>query len=208
MDQINTILRFLIIDNFDGLATILTIGGAIYLYLRSKREFKQQIATLLVSDIRNADTSIEKVRDAFDKPIVNRSIPDITVLPENNWKKYSHLFSKDFDEDETSLLNLYFASVERISFIVTQSNNIFLQTVSARTNALQKENMRILASSRSLDEVNKKLQELDKRFASGVSTSPYSPQFFYDNLGEYLPKVPSVLTSSAGKKLKKIAGLL
>src|ERR1700732_3649414 len=113
---------------FVSLSTILTIGGAIYLYIRQKAENKQQIATLLISDIRNAQSAIQTVRTSLNTNI----IPEITVLPENNWKKYSYLFSRDLDQDDTAALNKFFADTERVSYIVTQFNNMFQVSISDR----------------------------------------------------------------------------
>lgn len=198
------IWNFLVIENFSGLATILTIGGAIYLYLRAKRESKQQIATLLVSDIRNADSALKIIRDSISAPV--KTIPELTVLPENNWKKFSYLFSRDLDEDEINLINKYFSNLERINYIVDQHNNLFLLQISSRMNALQFSNMSIISSSKSEEEAKKAVDELDSKFGSGnISNSPYEPKGFYTNLERYLPEIPNILTSSAGKKLKKIS---
>lgn len=203
MQQIINIWNFLVIQNFSGLATILTIGGAIYLYLRAKKENKQQIATLLINDIRNADSAIKTVKDSFNNPI--KTIPDVTVLPENNWKKFSFLFSRDFDEDEISQMNKYFNNVERINYIVTQHNNLFLLHISTRMSALQNANMNILLSADTEELAKREIEELDKRFAnSNISNSPYEPMGFYSNLEKYLPEISNLLTSSTGKKLKRI----
>ena len=194
---------FLVIKNFSGLATILTIGGAIYLYLKARREGKQQIATLLVNDIRNANVAINTIRDAFnDNP---KTIPEVTVLPENNWKKFSFIFSKDFDEDEMGQLNKYFNNVERINYIVTQHSNLFLMHVSTRMAALQSVNMNLLSSANTANEVKEAIRKLDDKFAIPDTNSHYEPAGFYTNLERYLADVPSILMTTAGKKLKQIA---
>lgn len=205
MQPLFSLWDFLVIKHFDGLATILTIGGAIYLYLKNKHENKQQIATLILNDIRNADSSIETLKNFFNNS-TNRTIPDITILPENNWKKFSYLFSRDFDEDEIRLLNKYFANVERISYLVTQHSNLFIQHVFTRMSALQGANINILASDLSDNEIKQKIVLLDKRFADEtISNSPYDPKGYYANLENYLPEVPSLLTDSVGEKLKKLS---
>lgn len=203
MQIIFDLWSFLVIRNFSGLATILTIGGAIYLYLRTKKESKQQIATLLINDIRNANTAINAIKDAFNNPV--KSIPEITVLSENNWKKFSYLFSKDFDEDEMNQMNKYFNNVERISYIITQHNNLFLIHISTRMAALQGANINLLSNADTVEEARSKIKELDDKFATNISNSPYEPMGFYNNLEKYLPEIPNILISSAGKKLKQIA---
>lgn len=205
MQILFSFLNFLVIQNFSGLATILTIGGAIYLYLKSKRENKQQIATLLINDIRNANTAIEAIKDAFNNP-TNKFIPDITVLSENNWKKFSYLFSRDFDEDEMRNMNKYFNNIERISYLVNQHSNLFLLQISSRMAALQGTNINLLSSAASERQAKENIAELDRRFANNdISTSPYEPNLFYYNLEKYLPEIPSILMTLAGKKLKQIA---
>ncbi|MBI3577531.1 hypothetical protein HY086_05840 [Candidatus Gottesmanbacteria bacterium] len=199
----DTIVKFFNSNFFVSLSTILTIGGAIYLYLRQKRENKQQIATLLVNDIRNAQAAIQVVRDSLNTQI----IPEITVLPENNWKKYSYLFSKDLDQDDTALLNKFFSDVERVSYIVTQANNMLLVTISDRDAAIQNANINIVANSKNLVQARKKLATFDGIINQQISTSPYVPSGFYTKLHNYLPGILDLLSTEAGRKLKNIANI-
>lgn len=188
---------------FSGLSTILTIGGAIYLFFRQKKEHKQEIAALLLNDIRNANNALQVVRDLFNGP--GRNIPDITILPDNNWKKYSYLFSKDFDEDELDEINNYFINTERCSYLVQQHSNLFLQHIFTRMNAMQNANINLLVSN-SEDDAKFKISEFDQKFANpNISSSPYDPIGFYTNLEKYLPEIPNILTSSVGIKLKEMA---
>ncbi len=189
--------------HFEGFATILTIGGAIYLYLRQKKESKQQIATLIINDIRNANIALKTVKDSFNSV---RVIPDVTVLPENNWKKFSYLFSRDLDEDDVEKINNFFSNVERISYIITQYNNLFLQHIFTRMSALQITNLNLLATAIDAKGAKETIDELDKRFADpNISNSVYNPTGFYTNLEKYLPEVPDLLTSTVGIKLKQMA---
>lgn len=197
------ILNFFNSNFFVSLTTILTIGGAIFLYIRQKEENKQQIATLLVNDIRNAQSAIQIVRDSLE----NRIIPEITVLPENNWKKFSHLFSKNLDQDETALLNKFFSDVERVSYVVTQANNMLLVTISDRDAAIQTANINIVANSKNFMQASKKIAIFDGILNQQISTSAYIPSGFYTKLDQYLPGVPDILSAAVGRKLKKIAKL-
>lgn len=199
----NSIFDFFNSNFFVSLSTILTIGGAIYLYLKQKRENKQQIATLLVNDIRNAQSAVQVVRDSLGTQI----IPEITVLPENNWKKYSYLFSKDLDQDETALLNKFFSDVERVSYVVTQANNMLLVTITDRDAAIQLANINIVANAKNIAQVKKKLALFDGILSKQISTSPYIPSGFYTKLHNYLPGIPDILSTEVGRKLKIIAKL-
>jgi hypothetical protein len=190
---------------FSGLATILTVGGAILVYKLQKGKEKQQIAILLINDIRNAHSAITSVKDALHVSGIPE-LPEVTILSENNWSKYSYLFSKDFDQDETALINKYFSDIERLNYIVTQANNMFLLQVSERTAALQKENLRIIADSETIKKMIERLSKLDRFFADvKTSTSPYIPVGFYDKLKKYMPEVPDLLNTPVGEKLKNIA---
>jgi hypothetical protein len=198
------IINFFNSNFFVSLSTILTIGGAIYLYLRQKSEIKQQIARLLINDIRNAQSAMLQIKSS----LVNNIIPEITVLPENNWKKHSYLFAKDLDQDDTETLNKFFSSVERISFIVTQANNMFIVGVTHRNSAIQNANIDIVRSAATYQIAQKKLAVFDSILGNNqVSTSAYIPSGFYTNLRIYLPTVPDILNSEAGRKLKTIAHL-
>lgn len=195
------VLSFFNSNFFVASATILTIGGAIYLYIRQKGENKQQIATLMINDIRNAESAIQIVKDSLSHQI----IPEITVLPENNWKKYSYLFSKDLDQDETTLINNFFSNVERVSYIVTQANNMFLVLISDRDAAIQTANIQLVSGSKTYTEAKKKLSVFDGILSQQISASPYIPSGFYTKLHNYLPGISDILNTEAGRKLKKIA---
>lgn len=197
----NAITYFFNSSFFVSLSTILTIGGAIYLYFAQKRENKQQIATLLVNDIRNAQAAIQVVRDSLNVQI----IPEITVLPENNWKKHSHLFSKNLDQDDTALINKFFSDVERVSYVVTQANNMLLVTITDRDAAIQNANINIVANSKNIAQARKKLAAFDDIMNQQISTSPYIPSGFYTKLHNYLPGIPDLLSAEVGRKLKSIA---
>jgi len=200
----NNIITFFNSPFFTSLATILTVGGAVILYWLQKRQTKEQIAILLVNDIRNAQSAIQTVKDSLKDSL----IPEITVLPENNWKIHSYLFSKDFDQDETRLINKFFSDVERISYIVTQANNMFLMQISDRNAAVQNANIKFIADSKEVMEAKQKIELFDKIFADKeVSNSPYLPSGFYIKLNKYLPEVPDILSTTVGIKLKKIATL-
>lgn len=188
---------------FVALSTVFTIGGGIYLYFLQKREQKQQIAILLINDIRNAQDAIQSVRDSLHNAL---SIPEIIVLPENNWKKYSYLFSKDLDPDNLHSVNRFFTAAERISYIVVQANNMFLTQISNRSAAMQNENVRKISEATTMVEARDRIRLFDEIFASPqISNSPYIPQGFFDKLNNYLPDIQDLLNSPAGEKLKMIA---
>lgn len=192
---------------FSGLATILSVLGAYVLYRYQKKSDKEQIAILLINDIRNAQEAISDVKISLDVSGIPE-LPEVTVLPENNWKKYSHLFVKDFDQDETELINKYFSDVERVSYIVTKANDMFLMMISDRNRALQSQNLKIIANAKDVEEAVSKLNRLDTTFGSDkTSTSPYVPSGFYTKLKKYLPEIPEILNTTVGSKLKKIAKL-
>jgi len=194
--------NFLNSNFFVGLSTILTIGGAIFLYIRQKIENRQQIATLLINDIRNAQSAVRLVRDSLNAQI----IPEITVLPENNWKKHSYLFSKDIDQDDVTVINKFFSDAERISYIVTQANNMFIIGISDRSAAIQQANINLVAASKNLTQAQRKLALFDSIINhQNISVSTYFPSGFYTKLNQYLPDIPDLLNTEAGRKLKKIA---
>lgn len=199
------VLTFFNSNFFVALTTLLTIGGGIYLYLRQKNENKQQIAILLINDIRNAQDAIQTVKDSLRNDSL---IPEIVVLPDNNWGKYSYLFSKDLDQDEMRSINKFFSYAERINYIITQANNMFLLQITNRSKAMQESNLRIIETSRTVEEAVMRLNIFDTIFKDRrVSNSPYVPQGFYDSLDKYLPDMQDLLNSSAGKKFKQIAKL-
>ena len=78
-------------------------------YLQNRNE-KQAAAVIIVLDIRSAERIIREIKERF---IVDRHIR--SILRENNWAKYKHLFAKDFTQDDLLAFDRFFDGCNELS---------------------------------------------------------------------------------------------
>jgi len=189
---------------FAGIATIITGGVAIFVYFWQKIDSKVQAARVLLTEIRIAEDRIDQIRDK----IMNRSTTDLpSIFPTDNWKKYSHIFISDFDQDELKLLNDFYDYGELIEDFARRNNNYFWITTEERARVtVQKIAESINNSFGSATPDNDIVTKRDF-LSKGMDmyNQIYSPAKTLDGIKDYLPKIPKITTSSCGVKLKKIA---
>lgn len=190
---------------FLGLSTILTVLVAILLYFRQKKSEKQQIAALLVNEIRNAEEAIHLLKTRTR----GVEIPEIIILPQNNWNKFSHLFSKDFDQDEVNTINRFYFDAERANYIVNYGNTVdlFLLNIRERIDASHHKVLDIIDKASSLNDLKVKMKRFQDKFYNVNSFFQYSPVGFTTILDSHLATITFILDSPVGIKLKQLAGL-
>ncbi len=199
---------FLVVFNsnfFVGIATIITVFGAIWIYKRQKNAEKQQLAALLVNEIRNAEEAIQSLRT---RPQGNE-LPEIIILPQNSWAKYSHSFIKDLDRDQIDSINRFYFDAERANYIVTYGNTLelFLTNIKYRTLAAHQKVLDIVEKTPSKT-LAKAMKQFSDKFYSTDSLFHYSPMGFPNMLDSHLKNINFILDAPAGIKLKQLAGLL
>lgn len=199
-----TLWEFLNTNFFVALSTILTVFGAVLIYKNQKNTEKQQIAALLVNEIRNAEDAIQRLKTRPE----GTEIPEIIILPQNNWNKYSHLFTKDLDQDHVDSINRFYFDVERANYIVNYGNvmDMFLANAQARLVALHERAADIIDRSTPAQLVNN-IEEFKNKYFNESAAIHYSPKGFQTHLDSHLETITFILNSPAGLKLKKIAGL-
>lgn len=191
---------------FTSLATIGTIGGAILVFKKQKQSEKQQIARLLVEEIRNAEQSLKLLRERGE----GSEIPPISILTQNSWARFSFLFTNDLDQDDIQTINEFYASAERANVLVEEGNSlrIFLRQVNSKSDAIQHALVNLISTE--ITPADTKVRsdafkrELDSN--SGTSNYHYSASGYVTKLDIYLNKIKDILSTSAGMKLKQIAG--
>ncbi|MES2213585.1 MAG: hypothetical protein V4473_01975 [Patescibacteria group bacterium] len=125
---------FLNSNFFVGSATFIVGTLAFYIYTQQKADEKSNAATTVLLEVRNAEGRVDIIIDALDKNAV-KDLP--TVLPTNSWRKYSHLFVKDFDLDDIQLLNTFYSSCEIIEDLANRQNNFVWITTEERARTVQ-----------------------------------------------------------------------
>ncbi len=197
------LLTFFNSNFFVGFATVATVFGAVWIYTRQKNAEKQQIAALLVNEVRNAEQAIQalKIRSQATE------IPEIIILPQNSWVKYSHLFIKDLDPDQIDSINRFYFDAERANYIVNRGNtlDLFLTNIKYRTEAAHLKVIDIIDKTNEKD-LAKEIKKFSDKFYAKDSPFHYSPIGFLTMLDNHLKNITFILDAPAGIKLKELAG--
>lgn len=189
---------------FAGLATILTGAVVIFIYFWQKKDSKIQAAKVLLTEIRIAEDRIDQIRDK----IISDSTMDLpSVFPTENWKKYSHLFVRDFDQDELKLLNNFYDFGELIEDFAKRNNNYFWITTEERARVTVQKIAKFVDESFGTTNPDDNVLKRRNYISKGMDmyNQIYAPKKTLDGIRDYLPKIPKITTSSCGIKLKKIA---
>lgn len=198
--------------NFFFAAVTFLVGSfALFIYLKQKSDERTNAATTVLLEIRSAESKIDIIIDKLDKKN-STDLPQ--VLPVNSWRKYSHLFVKNFDLDEIQLLNSFYSSCEIIEDLSNRQNNFVWVTTEERARAVQN----ILATIH--DDFQKDSVAGDPlakhRFDSrkiglgeffmneGLS---YAPEKILSGLRYQTQNIKRITTTPCGAKLKQLANL-
>ncbi len=203
-------------------ATVTFVVGsfALFVYNKQQLDIKTNAATTVIFEIRNAEAKI----DIIIEKLRSNNIGDLpSVLPTNNWRKYSHLFVRDFDIDQLQLLNSFYNSSEIIEDFVNRQNNFFWISTEERAKVAQ----RMLATIHDEFQIDAlpegddaKVNELKKSTADkkfnvrkyGVSqfsneAQTYTPNKTVDVLKFQTENIQKITSTPTGEKLKKLAKL-
>lgn len=194
---------------FVGSVTFLVGTLAFYIYTQQKVDEKSNAATTILLEIRNAESKIDIIIDKLDKKM---TVDLPSVLPTNSWRKYSHLFIKDFDLDDIQLLNTFYSSCEIIEDLANRQNNFVWITTEERAKIVQA----VLAQvhddfqvdtinklSIAQDKFNARKQALDDYYSNDATS--YAPDKILRGLKFQTQNLKRVASTPCGVKLKELA---
>jgi len=196
---------FLNTNFFTGISTIVTVVGAIVVYKFQKSSEKQQIARLLVNEIRNAENGIQNLTDHAN----DLEYPVISILPKNSWSDYSHFFAKDLNQDDYVQMNNFFTIASVLEYVVRKGNKIdrFLLQAEQRSAATLNAIYNLVAGSPDKESEKTNFKKFESYLDEGIGNYHYAPQGFHSHLTELLKNYSPILETHAGTVLKKVAKL-
>lgn len=210
-----TILNFLYSPFFEGIATLATGLIAIFVYLSQKKSEKINAAVSIIFEIRNAESKVNIISEKINSSSMNDLPP---VLPVNNWKKYSHLFAKDFDEDEFRMINTFYNSCEQIEDLVTRQNNFLWIATEEKGKVMQNLLGKIhtqlqeeIANAGNDDAKKKSATDKFNSMRMGITKKYGDEDYFFtpnktlSGLKFAVDHLPRITATTAGAKLKKLA---
>lgn len=183
---------------FIGLITILVGSIAWLLYLEQKKDKKRDAASIILMEIRYAERTLDEYR---------RYQPDYDggtmLLPTSNWEEYNYLFVKDLDRDELDSINNFYNQCRRIDRAVSQMS--LAPQLEAKAASIHEVIVQIAKETSTEDEFVKGRETfLRKAEPDNYRFVPETPK---KNIEKALQNIGSITTSTAGEKLKRVAGL-
>ena len=180
-----------------------------------KQSEKVNAAVSIIFEIRNAENNVDTVSEKINSNSMN-DLP--SVLPTNNWKRYSHLFAKDFDEDEFRMINTFYNSCVLIEDLIVKQNNFIWIATEERSRVAQKllGDIHIQFQKAHHDAGNdeeKKKAALDtfNNTKAGATKFYTDEQYFYtpvktaNGLKFAIDHLQKIMATTCGSKLKKLA---
>jgi hypothetical protein len=202
-----------LIDFFNSsfFIAITTIGTAFVAWLVYQAKIKGdkiQAARVLITEIRIAEERIDQMRNKMNDEVPS-DLP--LIFPTKSWKKYSHLFISDFDQDELKLLNAFYDYGELTEEYAKRDNDFFWVATEERAKVTVQKIAEFACEAIAGAVVNKDQFVQNKRndLSSLLdrNNALYSPSKSVNVIKKILPNIPKITTSSCGLKLKKLAKL-
>ena len=193
-------------------ATILVGLSAFAVYHKQVVDDKKAAANKLLLEIQHIERSVKLVKDAWHNENINNI--EFDILRDDSWSRYSHLFSKDFDNDEKELLSNFFQNAKLLDESVKKSRESFNQDVAQ----IRVNKQRILASlvvetvNNPSDNENavrlfsQKAELANKMYMSLQDQYLYTPMKYANDAKKYCDYISNISTTTVGIKLKRIIG--
>ena len=180
---------------------LLVIGAfaAFGVYYWQKKDEKKKAALVLLMEIRNAELQIQHLKESG-------AISDYSsILPSSSWQKFGYIFVKDFDRDELVLVNNFYNSCQLAETEIKQLRDALSVAMNEKMKIIQHKLLELMANATDKESyTTQKEKLLDLFHKEDYWFLPNAPK---EKLLRYLQNIILVMTSSAGQKLKKIAGM-
>ncbi|HAV1338086.1 hypothetical protein CGG78_23930 [Vibrio parahaemolyticus] len=179
-------------------AVVTLVAGitALVVYLLSKRHERKSAATILLMDIRNAESVVLSIKDK------GLDLWTKEILTDNNWNKLKHLFVGEFSNDEIAAFNRFFDSCSEMKDARSRMRDLFYTTLTSKAQVYQQKVYEIedINSPQGMQKQQELFQNINRDYGSFDADEP--KQRFMKNL-----ELMGALSSTTGFiKLKKCAG--
>ena len=194
---------------FVALTTIATAFVAWLVYQAKIKNDKIQAARVLITEIRIAEERIDQMKNKMNDTIPS-DLP--LIFPTKSWKKYSHLFISDFDQDELKLLNAFYDYGELAEEYAKKDNDFFWMATEERARVTVQKIAEFSCEAINNDTIENKDKFIQNKrdLLSGMldrNNTLYAPSKSVNVIKKILPSMPQITTSSCGLRLKKLAKL-
>jgi len=119
------LIGFLNSPFFSGLVTLAVGTFAYVVYQKQKHDEKQRAAAVILLEIEEAEQQLAKVDT--DKPFAAVNSEDVRLMPVSSWNQYKHLFTHDFDRNETDKISDFYARCAAYDCAAALSESIIFE---------------------------------------------------------------------------------
>lgn len=99
---------------FSSVVTLVVGLIAYILYLKQKNDAKQDIAKLILQEIRFAENEIRRVNQKGNADyFLSRKL-----LPTNSWHKNIHVFISDLDQSQVDMISEFYTRAEYLDYLI------------------------------------------------------------------------------------------
>ena len=112
IETISLLLGFL--NKNIGLITLSVGGFAIALYIHQKKDYKRDVAKLILQEIRYAESQIKVARERNNVFLLSNRL-----LPTNNWYGNVHLFVGDLEETDRDSISDFYSKVSFLDKVIS-----------------------------------------------------------------------------------------
>lgn len=188
-----------ILENILNILLVVGAFAAFGVYYWQKRDEKKKAARVLLMEIRNAETEIKNLKE------ISVVSDYSSVLPASNWGKYNHLFVKDLDRDELTLVNNFYNSCQLVENEIKQLRGALSVAMEEKMKIIQVKLLELIDKEENEESYKKQKERILELFhKEDYWFLPSAPR---EKLLRYLQNISFVTTSTAGQKFKKIADL-
>jgi len=188
---------FLKPEIFNSIVTLIVGLVAFVIYWLTKRTEKRNAATIVVMDIRHAEQVVESILErGIDKSLKS-------ILHENNWAKYKHLFASDFSYDDFAAFNRFFDACVEIADAKRRMMEVFYANLTSKASIAQEKIFSI--ENLSTPEGQARKQQVTSEIDSEIFVfDPYEPKA---RVRQSLELMGRLSNSVAFEKLKRVGGI-
>jgi len=170
---------------------------AYVVYLLSKRTEKSNAATILLMEIRNAESTAYELSKTID----NNYIDVRPLMPgDENWKKYQHLFASILNQDELVALNNFFECSNAIAICQKVRTEVLYTSFRAKAEVMQQ--VILTPDFLGKENIDKKNKYLNEAGAESYTFTPDDPKI---KMKRALSELGKLSTSTVFLTLRSIS---
>ena len=208
-----SIINFL---NSNGFQTLIALLVGVFLFIQhriNKKEELQNAAQLILVEATSAGRKISAIKQRLSERILDS---DITIINNNSWQSYGHLFTRLLDRDEWDTIQSFYDQAVLLNETVKYNSEMFrndveqirinkqraaadfaINTVNGIGNDSNKESI--------AEQFRLKFEVYDTLYMDRQTDISYTPNRIIDDAKKYIGAMPNLMNSPALTKIKTLA---